>query len=61
MIPPSSTMVRELLVTTLVGQDLDEKEIRNECILADLCPLALFRSQPRVVASKTGRSFAALR
>lgn len=61
MMPPAGTMVRDLLVTTLVGQGLDEEEIRDECVLADLSRLAVFRSQLRVVASETGRSFEALK
>ncbi len=61
MMPPPGTTVRELLVSTLVGQGLDEEEIRDEYVLADLSRLALFRSQLRVVASDTGRSFEALK
>lgn len=61
MMPPPGTTVRELLVSTLVGQGLDEEEVRDEYVLADLSRLALFRSQLRVVASDTGRSFEALK
>lgn len=61
MMPPPDTTARELLVSTLVGQGLDEEEIRDEYVLADLSRLALFRSQLRVVASETGRSFEALK
>lgn len=61
MMPPPGTTVRELLVSTLVGQGLDEDEVRDEYVLADLSRLALFRSQLRVVASDTGRSFEALK
>lgn len=59
--PSPGTTVREFLVSTLVGQGLDEEEVRDECVLADLSRLALFRSQLRVVASETGRSFKALK
>jgi hypothetical protein len=61
MMPPPATTVRELLVSSLVSQGLDEDEVRDECILADLSRLALFRSHLRVVASDTGRSFEALK
>jgi len=59
--PPPGTTVLELLVSTLVGQGLDEEEVRDECVLADLSRLAQFRSQLRVVAAETGRSFEALK
>lgn len=61
MMPPPGTTVRELLVSTLARQGLDEDEIRDECVLADLSRLALFRNQLRAVASDTGRSFEALK
>lgn len=61
MMPPPGITVRELLVSTLVDQGLDEEEVRDEYVLADLSRLALFRSQLRVVASDTGRSFEALK
>jgi hypothetical protein len=61
MMPPPGTTVRDLLVSTLVGQGVDEQEVRDECVLADLSRLALFRSQLRVVASETGRSFEELK
>lgn len=60
-LPPPGTAVRQLLVSTLVAQGLDEAEIRDECILADLNKLALFRSKLRVVAAQTGRPFDALK
>jgi len=56
-LPTPGTKVRDLLVSTLVSQGLDAEEIRDECVLADLSELGLFRSQLRVVASETGRSF----
>lgn len=59
--PPPGTTVRELLITALVGQGLDEHEIRDECLLADLSRLGSFRSQLRTVASETGRSFVELK
>lgn len=61
MMPPPGTTVRELLVRTLVEQGVDEHEVRDESVLADLTRLALFRSHLRVVATETGRSFAALK
>lgn len=59
--PPPGITVREVLVSSLVGQGLDEAEVRDEHVLADLSRLAVFRSQLRVVASETGRSFEALK
>jgi hypothetical protein len=56
-LPPPGTTVRDLLVSTFVSQGLDVEEVRDECVLADLTELGLFRSQLRVVASETGRSF----
>ena len=61
IMPPPGITARELLVSTLVGQGLDEEEVRDECVLADLSRLAQFRSQLRVVASEMGRSFEALK
>lgn len=61
MRPPAGTTVRDLLVAILVEQGVDEEEIRDECVLADLIRLAVFRSQLRVVASQTGLSFATLK
>jgi len=56
-LPPPGSTVRDLLVSTLVSRGLDAEEVRDECVLADLTELCLFRSQLRVVASETGRSF----
>lgn len=61
MIPPPGTTVRELLTSALKSQGVDEDEIRDECVLADLSRLGVFRSQLRVAASETGQSFAALK
>jgi hypothetical protein len=61
MLPPPGTTIRDLLVSSLVDQGLDEDEVRDECILADLSRLGVFRSQLRVIASETGRSFEALK
>lgn len=61
MMPPPGLTVRELLVSALVSQGLDEDEVRDDCVLADLSRLGTFRSQLRVVASETGRSFDALK
>lgn len=60
-LPPPGTTVRELLVASLVSQGLDEDEIRDDCILAELSRLAVFRSQLRAIASETGRSFEELK
>jgi len=59
--PSPGTTVREFLVSTLVGQGLDEEEVRDEHVLSDLSRLARFRSQLRVVASESGRSFEVLK
>ena len=61
IMPPPGTTVRELLVTSLAGQGVDESEIQDHCLLADLNRLAQFRSQLRVVASETGLSFETLK
>ncbi|WP_240962254.1 hypothetical protein [Sphingobium sp. TB-6] len=61
MLPPPDTTVRDLLVSSLVDQGLDEAEVRDECVLADLSRLGVFRSQLRVIASETGHSFEALK
>jgi len=55
--PPPGTTVRDLFVTALGSQGVDAHEVRDDCVLADLSRLGLFRSQLRVVASETGRSF----
>lgn len=55
--PQPGTSVRDLLVSSLVEQGVDENEIRDDAILADLSRLGVFRSQLRIVASETGRSF----
>lgn len=61
MLPSPGTSVRGLLVSTLVTQGLDEDEIRDECVLAELNELALFRTHLRVIAPLTGRPFDALK
>jgi hypothetical protein len=61
MMPPPGASVRDLLVARLTEQGLDEEEIGDECVLADLSKLGTFRSQLRVIASETGRSFEALK
>jgi len=61
IMPPPGTTVRDLLVSSLVDQGLDESEVRDECVLADLSRLGVFRSQFRTIASETGHSFDALR
>ena len=57
MLPRPGTTVRDLLVVSLMSQGLDENEVRDECVLADLSRLGVFRSQLRIVAADTGRSF----
>lgn len=59
--PRPGMTVRELFVTTLGSQGVDEHEVRDECVLADLTRLGLFRSQLRIVASETGKSFEELK
>lgn len=61
MTPASNSTVRELLVSTLTSQGVDEPEIRDECIIGDLMRIAHFRSLLRVAADATGRSFADLK
>ncbi|MFB0876025.1 MULTISPECIES: hypothetical protein [unclassified Sphingobium] len=61
IMPPPGTTVRDLLVSSLVDQGLDETEVRDESVLADLSRLGVFRSQLRTIASETGRSFNALK
>lgn len=55
--PPPGTTVRDLFVAALGSQGVDAREVRDDCVLADLSRLGLFRSKLRVVASETGRSF----
>jgi hypothetical protein len=61
MAPPPGATVRDLLVSTLTAQGLDEAEIRDECVLGDLTRLGMFRSLLRVAAEATGRPFAELK
>lgn len=61
MLPPPGMSIRDLLISSLVHQGLDAAEVRDECVLADLSRLGVFRSQLRVIASETGRSFEALK
>jgi hypothetical protein len=49
--------VREMLTAQLLADGVDEHEIRDECVLADLNRLALFRGQLRVAADGTGHAF----
>ncbi|KPF84213.1 hypothetical protein IP70_16695 [alpha proteobacterium AAP38] len=57
----STPTAREFLVMKLVEQGVDEEEIRDDCVLADLSRLGVFRSQLREVAPYTGRSFEELK
>lgn len=61
MCPPPGSTVRDLLVSTLLNQGLDEAEIRDECVIGHLMRLGYFRSLLRVTAEVTGRSFADLK
>jgi hypothetical protein len=57
LLPQPGTSPRELLVSLLVAQGIDESEIHDDSVLADLSRLGTFRSQLRTIASETGRSF----
>ncbi|AOX21261.1 hypothetical protein A0U90_07075 [Kozakia baliensis] len=61
ILPPPRTTVRDLLVSSLVSQGVEEVEIRDEYVLADLTRLALFRNQLQLVAEETGKSFSDLK
>lgn len=54
MLPAQEIGVRELIVSTYLGQGLEPHEIRDECRLSDLTALATFRQQLRVAAEITG-------
>ncbi|WP_200835055.1 hypothetical protein [Phyllobacterium salinisoli] len=54
----SIATVRDLLVSALTSQGVDEAEVREECVIGDLMRLGYFRSQLWVAAEVTGRSFA---
>jgi hypothetical protein len=60
-VPPEGMTVRELLVLALTSQGVDEGEIGDDCLLCDLSKLAVHRSKLRVIAEKTGYSFARLK
>jgi hypothetical protein len=53
--PPPSITVRQMIVEVLVARGIDEHEISDDRILADLSELATFRSQLRVVAPIRGQ------
>lgn len=59
--PPPGSTVRDLLVSTLTSQGVDETEIRDERVIGDVMRLGYFRSLLRVAAEATGRSFADLK
>ncbi|WP_341022943.1 hypothetical protein [Brevundimonas diminuta] len=61
MIPPPGSTVRDLLVSTLTNQGVDEAEIHDDSIIGDLMRLGHFRSLLRVAAEKTSRPFADLK
>ena len=56
MMPPVGITMRDLVVTKLIEQGLDEDEVRDEYTLTDLNRLAMFRSQLRLIAPETGQS-----
>ncbi|WP_430397413.1 hypothetical protein [Ferrovibrio sp.] len=58
---PGGTSVRDFIVSKLAAQGVDPDEVRDECVLADLNRLAIYRNQLRVVAPKTGRTFEQLK
>jgi hypothetical protein len=59
--PPPDITARELIVSIFTRQGIDEEEIRDDCVFAALNRLGAFRSQLRVAASETGRSFDTLK
>lgn len=59
--PPRHKSVRELLVSTLVRRGLDESEIQDHCVLADLMQLVAFRQRLRAVAPEMGHAFGDLK
>lgn len=61
MCPAPGSTVRDLLVSNLINQGVDDAEIREECVIGDLMRLGYFRSLLRVAAEVTGRSFADLK
>jgi hypothetical protein len=52
--PPPGITVRQMIVASLVVRGIDEHEITDDHVLADLTELATFRSQLQVVAHYTG-------
>lgn len=58
---PSGITVRQMIVAMLVGRGIDQHEITDDRILADLTELATFRSQLQAIASYTGIRFAELK
>lgn len=59
--PAPGSTVRDLLVSTLTSQGVDEAEIRDECVIGELMRLGYFRSLLRVAAEVSGRPFADLK
>ena len=59
--PAPGSTVRDLLLSTLTSQGVDEAEIRDECVVGDLMRLGYFRSLLRVAAEVTGRTFVSLK
>jgi hypothetical protein len=57
MAPPTSITVRQMIVALLVARGIDEHEITDDRVLADLSELGTFRSQLRIVAPYTGATF----
>ncbi|WP_058752706.1 hypothetical protein [Sphingomonas sanguinis] len=59
--PAVDVTVRQLLVDKYGKQGIDEHEIRDECTIAELSELGMFRSHLNVVAEKIGIPFERLK
>ena len=59
--PSPGTTVTQMIISQLVEQGIDEHEITDDRILADLSELATFRSQLRAIAPHTGATFEQLK
>lgn len=59
--PAMDVTVRQILVDAYCRQGIDEREIRDECTIAELSELGTFRLHLRVVAEKAGVPFERLK
>ncbi len=59
--PAEDVTVRQLIVDTYGRQGIDEREIRDECTIAELSELGTFRSHLRIVAETAGIPFERLK